>query len=102
MWAAAYTLFGLRYPVALGEQLMQGVRRMRESVTYQAILEEGRVEGRAEEARRLILLLGERRFGPPGSRTRAALEAMADPERLEALGRRLLDVATWDELLGPP
>src|SRR5712691_5118076 len=37
---------GLRYPRDLTAELLRGVRAMKESVTYQAILEEGREEGR--------------------------------------------------------
>jgi predicted transposase YdaD len=83
---------------------------MRESVTYQAILDEGRAEGRADgraegraaEARALLALLGEQKFGPPDARARAALEAIGDAERLEALARRLLAATSWDDLLGQP
>jgi predicted transposase YdaD len=104
LWVATYTLFGLRYPEALADQLLRGVRRMRESVTYQAILEEGREEGRAasrvEEARALLTLLGEQRFGPPTGEIRATLAAIDDAARLEALARRLLSATGWDDLLG--
>jgi predicted transposase YdaD len=99
LWAATYTLFGLRYPLELGDQLIKGVRRMRESVTYQAILAEGEAIGRARGERRLLLAIGEQRFGPPGERVLGNLKAIEDPERLEALGRRLLHVSSWDELL---
>ena len=78
---------------------------MRESVTYQAILEEGRVEwearGRAEGERRLLLLLGEQKLGPAPSAIRARLEAIDQVERLEDLGRRLLSAPSWEALLGP-
>jgi predicted transposase YdaD len=63
---------------------------------------EGRAEGRAEEARNLLLRQGSKRFGPPDDRAAAALGAVADVERLERLAERLLDVATWDELLAEP
>ena len=46
---------------------------MRESVTYMAILDEGRVE----EARKIILRQGRKLFGPPDESTTAALTAMA-------------------------
>jgi hypothetical protein len=80
---------------------------MRDSSTYQAILEEGRVEGRseglvkgrAEEAHALLLELGTRRFGPPDPIVSAALAAIDDHARLHALAARLLDVADWSEHL---
>lgn len=88
---------------------------MKESVTYQAILEEGeakgeargraegriegRVEGKAEEARNLLLRLGMKRFGPIDAVIQAAIEAINSLERLEQLAERLLEAENWNELL---
>jgi hypothetical protein len=76
---------------------------MEESTTYQAIIAkgraEGRVEGQAAEARKILLRQGTKRFGSPDARTRSAIEAIADVDRLEQLTERLLDVSSWDELL---
>ena len=84
------------------------------SSTYQKILEEGRaegraqvraegrVEGRAEEARRILRRLGTRRFGKPDAHIEAALDAIADLERLEQLSDRVLEVTAWEELLAQP
>jgi len=80
---------------------------MRESVTYQAILKEGKAEGRAEgrvegkveEARTLLLKLGTIRFGPADEATQDAIQAIASTEALERLVERLLTVETWQELL---
>jgi hypothetical protein len=107
LWTATYVLMGLRYSEAFTTLLLQGVRAMKESVTYQAILREGREEGREMgreegqfvEARRLLLRLGEKRLGACPAATRAAVEAIPSLERLEALTERLLDVETWNELL---
>jgi predicted transposase YdaD len=86
--------------------LFEEVLGMEQSATYQAIVrrgrEEGRQEGRAEEARRILLLLGETKFGPPGAPTRAAVEAINDLSRLENLTARLLSAGGWEELLAPP
>ena len=55
--AATYVLLGVRYSQEFATALFQEVLRMKESVTYQAIIEEGkaegRTEGRAEEAQRM-------------------------------------------------
>jgi predicted transposase YdaD len=103
LWTATKVLLGLRYDAPFIEGLLQGVLTMKESTTYQAIVEEGRQEGRQVEARRMLLQLGEHRFGgPPGESERAALEAIASVEELERLILRLLDVETWTELLSPP
>ncbi len=75
---------------------------MRESTTYQYILDEGRAEGRAEEARRFLLRLGRIQLGQPDSATEAALQAINDAERLERMGERLLRVQSWQEVLDTP
>jgi hypothetical protein len=94
VWAATYFLMGLRYDKKHTAQLLEGVRGMRESVTFVATL--------AEEARKMLLRIGRKRFGPASAETVAALEAIEDPENLEALGERLLDVSSWTELLRKP
>ena len=60
---------------------------------------EGRAAGRAEGTRSALTRQGRKKFGPPTPEQEAAVNAITDPARLEALGEKLLDVATWDELL---
>jgi hypothetical protein len=76
---------------------------MRESSTYQAILDEGREEGREEgalrEARKLLLRQGRRKFGAPEPAIEATVQAITDLDRLERMSDRLLDVMTWQDLL---
>jgi len=104
LWSATYILMGVRYEQALIQTLLQGVIAMKESVTYQAILREGKAEGLAEgqakEARRILLLQGRSRFGEPTPEVAAALNSVADVEKLEQLSIRLLQVSSWQELLG--
>ena len=58
-------------------------------------------EGRAEEARTLLLRLGRQKFSKaPTKKQRKALEAIADLVQLETLAGRLLAVDSWKELLG--
>lgn len=95
---------------------------MKESTTYQAIIEEGvargmvlgiargkaeaklegkleaKLEGKLEAARELLLAIGTKRFGPPDSETRTVLESIADYARLKTLWERVMDVSTWAEL----
>jgi predicted transposase YdaD len=103
LWTAAYVLMGLRYDEAVTSELLRGVRNMRDSVTYQAILREGRAEGeawgRADEARRIVLRLGSLKFGPANTRARATLDRVTDVDQLEQLTDRVLTAASWDELL---
>jgi hypothetical protein len=93
---------------------------MQESTTYQAIfrkgweqgLEEarreqwvlGHEEGRTEGAQRLLIRQGIKRFGKPDTAILAAIEAVRDVERLEALCERIIDpdVRDWDNLLAAP
>ena len=72
---------------------------MEESSTIRAFIEEGRVKGQIQEAMRIILRLGRKRFGDAGDAVRSRLEVISDLERLESLGDRLLIVSSWDELL---
>ena len=70
---------------------------MHESDTYQAILDEGHARG----VQATLLRQGRKRFGEPDEATRQALLAITDPERLDLLTERLLDVTSWQELLAP-
>lgn len=105
VWGAAYILLGLRYSPALAAQLFRGVVSMKESSTYQAILEEGRAEGQRQgalaEAKKLLRLQGNKIFGAPDSRTAATLERINDLPQLEDLLERLPAATSWQELLGP-
>ncbi|MCY2968668.1 MAG: hypothetical protein NT069_34430, partial [Planctomycetota bacterium] len=80
-------------------QLLRGVRSMTESVTYPAILKEGREAGREEEARRILLALGTKRFGKPSTKIRKVVAGMTEPAVIEDLATRMLDVKSWTELL---
>ena len=70
---------------------------MRESSTYQAILEEGAVT----EARKVLRLLGDNAYGPADAATAAQLEQLADLARLEEVLQRIRSAASWEQLLGP-
>ena len=84
---------------------------MKESVTYQAIVEEGIEKGLeqglekglemgyVEGQQRFLLRVGGKRFGPPDAATQAVLGAIASREELERLIDRILDVESWSELL---
>ena len=104
LWTATYLLMGLCYSEELVSRLLEGVQNMQESTTYQAILREGRNEGRVGEAQRMLLMLGETRFGEPDEATRGAVKAILDVERLERMTKRVLDtnIQDWNGLLGTP
>ena len=93
--AATLILLGLRYDRDEARQLLRGVKGMRESSTYQAILEEGRVD----QARRDVLELGTEKFGPPDTSVIERLDRIDDPDTLGHLLRGVLRAPTWQELL---
>lgn len=95
LWAATYVLLGLRYSQAFARLLFQEVLGMKESTTYQAIIQEGRLA----EARHIILRLGQKRFGRVDDATESLLNAIDDVQRLEELSERVYEVANWQELL---
>ncbi|MFN8634097.1 MAG: hypothetical protein U0893_09595 [Chloroflexota bacterium] len=72
---------------------------MRESTTYQAILEEGREEGQLLDARRMVVELGTAKFGAPDLAASAALETIGDLAALHRLAVGVLRVSSWQELL---
>ena len=102
LWTATYLLMGLNYSNELIDRLLEGVQNMKESVTYQKILREGRAEGRAEGAKRILKRLGSKRLGKPEPRIEAEIDAIADLEKLEQLSDRVLEVTDWEELLAQP
>jgi predicted transposase YdaD len=96
LFLATYLLTGLRVPRARADAIFQGVAIMRESDTYQAILDEGRLE----DAKTVLLLQGNKRFGPPSDAVKAALDAIEDVGRVHQLLVQLLDATDWQQLLG--
>jgi predicted transposase YdaD len=96
---ATYILMGLRYPDELAGQLLKGARQMKDSVTYQAIVKEGKAEGKADGERAALVRIGSKRLGPPTSEILATLEAIADAQTLERMIDRSLDAKTWDEIV---
>jgi predicted transposase YdaD len=102
-WTAVSVLMGLRYDRSLVDQLLQGAMGMKESVTYQAIVEEGRAEGRAEGVRNLLLRIGADHFGAPATAAlRKRIEAIKDIDQLEQLAVRVVRLKSWQELFSEP
>jgi predicted transposase YdaD len=95
---ATFVLFGLRYKEDLATQLFRGVTVMEESTTYQMIMARGRLLGKRED----LLLQGREKFGPPDGATVERIQSITDPQRLEQLLVRLLQVSDWQELLAAP
>jgi hypothetical protein len=102
LWTTTFVLTGMRVTREALVQLFQGVREMHESVAYQIILDEGRAEGQVQGVRKILFRQGHKRFGPAGADIEQAIQAITDLEHLERLADRLLDVASWQELLNTP
>ena len=103
LWSAAFVLMGLRYDPEVTMQVLRGVSSMKESSTYQAILEEGAVigeaRGEANAARDILLHLGTKRFGMPTTAALKTITAMDSADRLKLLCERVIEVESWKELL---
>lgn len=95
---AAFVLTGLRLRRNQALQVFAGVRAMRGSDTFQAILD----EGRETEARRLIRRLAARTLGEPDEPTVTRLEGITDIERLERIFDRAMEASSWQDLLDTP
>lgn len=97
-WTTMYLLAGLRYRSDVAATLLSGVRQMKDSTTYQAILEEGREEGRADEARRILRAMGVRRWGKPSASVSRKLRSSSVNE-LERMIERLDLAKSWDDVI---
>jgi hypothetical protein len=71
---------------------------MKDSVTYQAIVEEGEVKA----LQMILLRLGRKKFGAPNETVEMTLRGITDVDHLFRLTERLLDVSSWNELLATP
>ena len=99
---ASYVLTGLRIPGDLAAEMFKGLPSMRDSSTYQLILNEGRVEGQIQALRKTIHRLGRIRFGPPDETIQTVVNSITDGDRLERMTERLLLVSSWQDLLATP
>jgi predicted transposase YdaD len=107
LWAAMFVLSGLRLPRDQALSLFKGIPAMKESTTYQYLLEEGRKEGMEEGIkegirkgiRATILLQGEDLFGKASATVLKKLRNIDDLDRLQRISKNLHHVNSWKELL---
>jgi hypothetical protein len=113
---AAWILIGMRVPRSTLKTFQEAMSMvdLRDSSTYQLILEEGLAEGlakgeaqglakgEADGIRTTLLQIGSRRLGLPSAAVKESLNAVGDIARLRRMSDRLLDVTTWQELLSTP
>lgn len=119
LWLATYILLGLRDDSDAITRLLEGVFDMRGSSTLNALLERGRtqglaegldrgraegldrgrVEGETQALRRVVLMLGTKRFGEPEPAARARIEAISDVATLNHLVGQIASTTDWAQLL---
>ena len=97
-----YILLGLRYTRDEIRNAYTRVRGMKESSTYQAILEEGREEGQAigllkGEQNSLLMILRER-FGEVPADVELRIRAVTEAARLQHAILRAIRISTIDDL----
>jgi predicted transposase YdaD len=102
VWDAEYVLLGLRYSADVVDELFRGVRSMKESSTYQAIIAEGRTQGELLGMKKALRLQGDELFGPPDARIVRLIERLDNVQQLEELLRRVPTAQSWQELFGSP
>jgi len=102
LWTSAAVMARVGFPWELIKHCFGGITAMRESSTIQAFIEEGRrkglEEGKAGEARRIILFLGPMRFGAAEEEVKTRLDEIQGLEQLEDMIKRILIASSWDEL----
>ncbi len=92
-------LLQLRYGKMTSDVILEDVKDIRDLALFQKFIREGEATGRTNGLREAISRQGRKKFGTPTAAHEAALTAITDLTRLEALSEKLLDVATWDDLL---
>jgi predicted transposase YdaD len=95
-------LLGMRYDAAVVRAQYHGVQKMRESSTYQAILEEGYAKGWAEGEiaahRDVLLTIRDERFKAVPSELVSRILATTDSARLQTAIRQAIHIASPDDL----
>lgn len=79
---------------------------MEESTYYQGIIRKGEAKGiaKGELSGRLTTIrqIGTKHFGRPTAKVKAALDGLADLERIDRMVDRLLEAGDWADLLATP
>ena len=97
---SAFVLSGLRVQATVARQVFQGVKAMRESETFIAILD----EGREIQTRYLIRDFAKPNLGEPDEQNVTRLEGITDVDRLVRIVRRAAKdgANSWQDLLDTP
>jgi len=93
-----YILLGLRYTGTEIQNAYTRVRGMKESSTYQAILEEGREEGEIKGEQNSLLMILRDRFGEVPAEIESRIRAVTEAARLQHAILRAIRISTIDDL----
>jgi hypothetical protein len=93
-----YVLAGLRMSRDEARQLFGRVRAVQESTTYQAILDEGRID----EAHTILVMLARKKLRAPDAQTAEQIKTITDLHRLHRMCEAISGVRSWKQLLETP
>ena len=92
-------LLQLRYGAVTTQEFLREYPEVRDFAFFKTFRDEGHTLGRIETLQDAILRMGRKKFGPPLPEQDRAIRANQDGTQLEVLSDRILDVASWNELL---
>jgi len=98
LMTCGYILLGLRYTGTEIQNAYTRVRGMKESSTYQAILEEGREEGEIKGEQNSLLMILRDRFGEVPAEIESRIRAVTEAARLQHAILRAIRISTIDDL----
>ena len=88
-------LSGLRLDRELAVNMFRRYRAVEDSTTYQYIVEQGVLKG----VREMVLDLGATKFGAPTENVKSSIQEMDDLPRLRRMGLRVINAASWNDVL---
>jgi hypothetical protein len=83
-------------------RLFQGVSLMSEMAASDYFTEQGELQGKIKECRKLVIALGRTKFGHVDQTIEAVLNSSADIDRLERMAEAIFRANTWQDLLNTP
>lgn len=88
-------LLQLRYGAVTTQEFLREYPEVRDFAFFKTFRDEERIK----TLQNSIVRMGRKKFGPPLPEQDQTIRAIQDDARLETLSDRILDVASWDELL---
>jgi hypothetical protein len=95
---ATLLLTGLRVRRDMAVRIFRGVRLMEESDTYLMIID----QAQEKHAKKAVVLVGEKKLGPPDASVKARLASITDLDRLDRMLLHAWTAASWQDILDTP